>query len=111
MDKQEARQADIDARHQESLAWRNNMREEDKHWRQEVREGEKSWRQALREEDKAWRTQTRQEDIESRARAERVAKRCCALSAAAQALPPESDPEKIFALASVFADWLEKESK
>jgi hypothetical protein len=111
MDKQEARQAEIDARHQESLAWRNNMREEDKQWRQELREGERSWRQTLREEDKAWRTQTRNEDIENRARAERVAKRCCALSAAAQSLPPETAPEKIFALAAVFAGWLDKESK
>jgi hypothetical protein len=117
MDKQESRQAEMDTRHQEGIVWRNTVREEDKQWRQETREGDKNWRQVireedkewrqtLREEDKAWRVQSRNEDSEHRSRAERVAKRCCALNAAAQSSKPETSPEKIFALARIFEDWL-----
>jgi hypothetical protein len=129
MDKQEARLAEMDARHHDSIAWRNTVREEDRDWRQTLRkedkewrqtvreedkgwrESEKEWRQATREDDKTWRTQVRDEDHDHRVRSERTAKRCCALTAAVQSSKTGTSPETIFALARVYEAWLDgKES-
>ena len=37
MDKQEVRQAEMDARHGDSITWRNTVRAEDKTWRETMR--------------------------------------------------------------------------
>jgi hypothetical protein len=88
MDKQEKRQADMNE-------WRDTARKEDKVWRRRVRK-----------EDIEWRERVRQEDTEYRLRNERTAKRCCALSAAAQSSQRGTPLEEIFALAEEFENWL-----
>jgi hypothetical protein len=125
MDKQEARQAEMDARHNDGLTWRNTVRAEDKSWRETVRAEDREWRLTVREEDKSWResektwrqaireddaslcVQSRADDHEHRSRAEIVAKRCCALTAAAQSSKPGTSPETIFALARRYEEWLD----
>ncbi len=96
MDKQEARQAGIDARRSDDIAWRTTVRAEDKNWREAIRAEDKEWRQMVREEDKSWR-----------ARTEIVTKRCCALSAAAQSSKPGASSKDIFALAKLYEEWLD----
>jgi hypothetical protein len=95
MEKQEARQAEMDARHQDNIDWRNTVRKEDT-----------EWRRTIRDEDKAWRVQLRKEDTEHRSRTERTSKRCCALSAAAQVSKPGTPTAEIFDLAVKFEVWL-----
>jgi hypothetical protein len=125
MDKQETRQAEMDARYDDSITWRNTVRGEDKNWRETIRaedrewrltvreedkswrESEKNWRQAIRDDDAIFRTQSRAEDNAHRARSEIVTKRCCALSAAAQSSKPGTSPENIFALAKLYEEWLD----
>lgn len=125
MDKQETRQAEMDARYEDGITWRNNVRAEDRNWRETIRAEDKEWRLTVREEDKSWReseknwrqttrddeaalrTQSRSEDNEHRARTEIVTKRCCALSAAAQSCKPGTSPENIFALAKLYEEWLD----
>jgi len=125
MDKQEARQAEVDARHSESINWRNTVRAEDKSWRETIRAEDREWRQTVRDEDKAWREseknwrqmvreedanfriQSRAEDNAHRARTETLTKRCCALSAAAQSSKPGTPPESVFALAKLYEEWLD----
>jgi hypothetical protein len=96
MDKQEARQAEIDARRNDDVAWRTTVRAEDKNWRETIRAEDREWRLTVRDEDKSWR-----------ARTEIVTKRCCALSAAAQSSKPGTSPEAIFALAKLYEEWLD----
>jgi hypothetical protein len=121
MDKQEARQTEMDERYKEGIAWRNTVRDEDKKWRERlrredkewremIREEDKAWREALRDEDKAWRVQLRGEDLAHRMRSERTAKWCCALTAAAQTAKSGSSPEKIFALARHYEGWLNSQA-
>ena len=100
MDKQEARQAEMDARHSDSITWRNTVRAEDKNWRETVRAEDKEWRLTVREEDRSWRESEKN-------RIEIVTKRCCALSAAAQSSKPGTSPEDIFALAKLYEEWLD----
>ena len=107
MDKQDARQAEMDTRHHDSIAWRNSVREKDLEWRQTVRSEDKEWRQMVREEDKAWRSQLRNEDNDNRVRTERTTKRCCALAAAAQSSKAGTSPDAIFALAKTYEEWLD----
>jgi hypothetical protein len=125
MDKQEVRQAEMDARHNDGITWRNAVRAEDLSWRETIRAEDKEWRLTVREEDKSWReaeknwrqtirdddaivrSQTRAEDNEQRARSEILARRCCALNAAAQSSKPGTSPENIFALAKLYEQWLE----
>jgi hypothetical protein len=127
MDKQEGRQAEIDARHGDAITWRNTVRAEDKGWRETIRAEDKEWRLTAREEDKAWResernwrqmirdddatnrAQNRAEDNDHRRRTELVTKRCCALAAAAQSSKPGTSPESIFALAKLYEEWLNRE--
>lgn len=127
MDKQESRQAEMDARHTDAITWRNTVRAEDKEWRETIRsedrewrltvreedkawrESERNWRQAVRDDDATWRAQNRSEDHEHRGRTELVTKRCCALAAAAQSSKPGASPESIFALAKVYEEWLNRE--
>jgi hypothetical protein len=117
MDKQEARQAEMDTRHQETITWRNTVRgedtswrqttrDEDKAWRETLREEDKVWRQSLRDEDKAWRESMRDDDKAWRMRSERTAIRCCSLTAAAQSAQPGTSAEEIFSRARKFEDWL-----
>lgn len=96
----DSRQAEMDARHRESLAWRNTARAEDL-----------DWRQAARREDREWRAEVRTEDRQHRLRSERITKRCHALSAAAFASKPGSSLESVLALAQKFEDWLNSEDK
>jgi hypothetical protein len=107
MDRQDSRQTEMDARHQDSIAWRNSVRAEDLEWRQTSRTEDKEWRQTTREEDKAWRRQHRNEDNDRHARFERTTKRCYALAAAAQSSKPGTSPEHIFALAKMYEEWLD----
>ncbi|MBS0380394.1 MAG: hypothetical protein JSS29_18085 [Proteobacteria bacterium] len=95
VEKAEQRLAQADVRYEEGIAWRNSLRAEDL-----------SWRQSARQEDKDWRARVRDEDQEHRRRAELAQKRCAALSAAAQALPPGTAPESILTLARRFEKWL-----
>jgi len=106
MDKQEARLAEMDSRHQETITWRNTVRAEDTAWRQTTREEDKVWRETLREEDKVWRQSLRDEDKAWRMRTERTALRCCSLTAAAQSAQPGTSPEEIFSRARKFEEWL-----
>jgi hypothetical protein len=125
MDKQEVRQAEMDARHSDSITWRNTVRAEEKTWRETIRAEDKEWRLTVREEDKSWReseknwrqtirdedaifrSQSRVEDKEHRSRSEVLTKRCCALSAAAQSSIPGTLAEDIFALAKRYEEWLD----
>lgn len=109
MEKQEGRQAEVDARQSDAITLRNTARAEDKEWRETIRTEDREWRLAVREEDKAWRTQNRTEDNAHRGRTELVTKRCCALAAAAQSSKPGTSPESIFALAKVYEEWLDRE--
>jgi hypothetical protein len=120
--KPDSRQAEMDARHRESLAWRNSVRAEDLDWRQSTRrqdaelretgrKEDKEWREGLRREDREWRAEVRTEDRQHRLRSERITKRCHALSAAAFASKPGSSLESVLALAQKFEDWLNGEEK
>ena len=127
MDKQEVRQAEMDARHNDAIAWRNTVRAEDKDWRETIRtedkewrltareedkawrESERNWRQMIRDDDAIWRAQNRAEDNDHRGRTELVTKRCCALTAAAHSSKPGTSPESIFALAKLYEEWLDRE--
>src|SRR5215469_6116244 len=118
MDKQEARQAEIDTRRNDDIAWRTSVRAEDKNWRETLRAEDREWRLTVREEDKAWREleknwrqMVRDDDaklrVQSRAQTDTLTKRCYALSAAAQSSKPGASPEAIFALAKLYEEWLD----
>lgn len=107
MDKQEARLAEMDARHHDSIAWRNTVREEDRDWRQTLRKEDKEWRQTVREEDKGWRESEKEWRQSTREDDKRMTKRCCALTAAVQSSKTGASPETIFALAKVYEAWLD----
>jgi hypothetical protein len=121
MDKQEARQNEMDDRYKEGITWRNTVRDddkkwrerlrrEDKEWREMIREEDRAWREALRNEDKTWRAQLRSEDLARRMRSERTARSCCALGAAAQTAKSGASEEEIFALARKYEEWLNRQA-
>ena len=125
IEKQEARQAEIDARRNDDVAWRTAVRVEDKNWRESIRAEDREWRLTVREEDKSWReseknwrqvvrdddatfrVQSRAQDVERYARNEIVTKRCTALRAAVASSKLGVSPGKILALAKLYEEWLD----
>ena len=120
--KPDPRQTELDARYQESVAWRNTVRTEDVESRkatrredvaarESARKEDKEWREVMRMEDVKWRAEVRSEDHQHRLRTERLTKRCHALVAAAETSKAGSSLEEILGLAQQLESWLNREDK